>query len=79
MGDPVIRFIVYWGLYLGTLILGNHHMGFPDIRRRLLGCILEFTLAPPMYKKTSVGMSPRFLGNVHSLLSSGHACASHLV
>ena len=26
-GVPIIRIIVYWGLYWGPLILGNHHLG----------------------------------------------------
>ena len=26
LGIPMIRTIVYWGLYWGTLILGNCHM-----------------------------------------------------
>ena len=26
LGVPIIRTIVYWGLYLGTLIVGNYQM-----------------------------------------------------
>ena len=26
LGVPIIRIIVYWGLYWGTLILGNYHV-----------------------------------------------------
>ena len=26
LGVPIIRIIVYWGLYWGPLILGNYHM-----------------------------------------------------
>ena len=26
LGVPIIRIIVYWGLYWGTLILGNYHI-----------------------------------------------------
>ena len=26
MGVPIIRIIVYWGLYWGTLILGNYQI-----------------------------------------------------
>ena len=26
LGVPIIRTIVYWGLYWGTLILGNYHL-----------------------------------------------------
>ena len=28
-GVPIIRSIVFWGLYWGTLILGNYHIGCP--------------------------------------------------
>ena len=28
MGVPIIRFIVFGGLYLGPLILGNYHISF---------------------------------------------------
>ena len=27
LGIPIIRIIVYWGLYGGPLILGNYHIG----------------------------------------------------
>ena len=27
MGVPIIRTIVFWGLYWGPLILGNYHIG----------------------------------------------------
>ena len=27
LGVPIIRIIVYWGLYWGPLILGNYHIG----------------------------------------------------
>ena len=27
MGVPIIRTIVFWGLYWGPLILGNYHLG----------------------------------------------------
>ena len=33
---PIIRIVVYWGLYLGTLILGNYH-GALARRRKALG------------------------------------------
>ena len=26
LGVPIIRIIVFWGLYWGSLILGNHHL-----------------------------------------------------
>ena len=28
LGVPIIRFIVFWGLYWGPPILGNYHMGW---------------------------------------------------
>ena len=28
MGVPIIRTIVFWGLYWGPLILGNYHLVF---------------------------------------------------
>ena len=28
LGVPIIRIIVYWGLYWGLLILGNYHLRF---------------------------------------------------
>ena len=28
LGVPIIRIIVFWGLYWGPLILGNYHLGF---------------------------------------------------
>ena len=27
LGAPIIRIIVFWGLYWGSLILGNYHLG----------------------------------------------------
>ena len=27
LGVPIVRTRVYWGLYWGTLILGNYHIG----------------------------------------------------
>ena len=27
LGVPIIRIILFWGLYWGPLILGNYHMG----------------------------------------------------
>ena len=27
LGVPIIRIIVFWGLYWGPLILGNYHIG----------------------------------------------------
>ena len=29
LGVPIIRIIVYWGLYWGPLILRNYHVGHP--------------------------------------------------
>ena len=40
---PIIRTTVYWGLYLGTLVSGNHQIyrNFPgEIRQGLLALIL---------------------------------------
>ena len=28
LGVPIIRTMIYWGLYWGTLILGNYHLTF---------------------------------------------------
>ena len=33
LGVPIIRTIVFWGLDLGPLILGNYHV-FPGPKRR---------------------------------------------
>ena len=27
LGVPILRIIVFWGLYWGPLILGNYHLG----------------------------------------------------
>ena len=32
LGVPIIRTVVYWGLYWGTLILGNYHMFYMSHR-----------------------------------------------
>ena len=32
LGVPIIRSIVFWGRYWGTLIMGNHHVD-PNILR----------------------------------------------
>ena len=39
LGVPIIRAIVYWGLYWGTLIWGNYHMGtvYCQCSRRMVG------------------------------------------
>ena len=34
MGVPIIRIIVFWGLYWGPLILGNYHI---ELRTHYLG------------------------------------------
>ena len=31
-GVPIIRIIVFWGLYWGPPILGNYHMGIVRVR-----------------------------------------------
>ena len=28
LGVPIIRILVYWGLYWGPLILGNYNLGY---------------------------------------------------
>ena len=40
-GVPIIRTIVYWGLYWGPLILGNYHIGlrFWGFEFRVSGCL----------------------------------------
>ena len=35
LGVPIIRTIVYWGLYWGPLFLGNYHLGFGALRAAL--------------------------------------------
>ena len=35
LGVPVIRTIIFWGLYWGPLILGNYHVEIPRDNRRL--------------------------------------------
>ena len=32
LGVPIIRIIVYWGLYWGPLIQGNYHVGVVEIK-----------------------------------------------
>ena len=36
LGVPIIRTIVFWGLYWGTLIWGNYHVGLIRIKSREL-------------------------------------------
>ena len=31
LGVPIMRTVVYWGLYWGTLILRNYHVGFKGL------------------------------------------------
>ena len=35
LGVPIVRTIIYWGLYWGPLILGNYHVVFGKTRARL--------------------------------------------
>ena len=44
LGVPIIRTIVYWGLYWGTLILGNYHVVLWELgksRNRWSTCYLS--------------------------------------
>ena len=34
LGVPILRIIVYWGLYWGTLILGKYHLGHSGIGKK---------------------------------------------
>ena len=34
LGVPIIRVVVFWGIYWGPLLLGNHHVGIQCILRR---------------------------------------------
>ena len=39
LGVPIIRIIVFWSRYWGSLILGNYHVGFRGLGfREFLGC-----------------------------------------
>ena len=38
MGVPIIRTIVYWGLYSGTLILGDYHI---SLQEEALACFAD--------------------------------------
>ena len=33
LGVPIIRIIVYWGLYRGPLIMGNYHIGPQSLQK----------------------------------------------
>ena len=35
LGVPIIRIIVYWGLFWGPLIYGNYHIGIVDLQRKI--------------------------------------------
>ena len=37
LGVPIMRFIVFWGLYWGPPILGNYHMGVSQNEVYLFG------------------------------------------
>ena len=39
LGVPIIRTIVYWGLYWGPLIVGNYHI-LSQLWKRVIGLIL---------------------------------------
>ena len=59
LGVPIIRIIVFWGLYWGPLILGNYHMKEEGLGFGLRG--LRFRVA------TLNANKPSWL---HSLLST---------
>ena len=40
-GVPIIRIIVFWGLYWGSLMLGNYHLGYMDIWTEIQGLRIE--------------------------------------
>ena len=35
LGVPIIRAIIFWGLYWGPLVLGNYHIGLYRVFRGL--------------------------------------------
>ena len=35
LGVPIIRAIVFWGLYRGPLVLGNYHIRLSSVHLRL--------------------------------------------
>ena len=37
LGVPIIRTIVYWGLYWGPLILGNYHVMYLELEASAFG------------------------------------------
>ena len=39
LGVPIIRIIVFWGLYWGALILGNYHIGIMENKMETIGVI----------------------------------------
>ena len=49
LGVPIIRIVVFWGLYWGPPILGNYYIGFP----RSIGdciqvwCRIRYIIKPP--------------------------------
>ena len=38
LGVPIIRILVFWGLYWGPFILGNYYMTLPELQRRAHVC-----------------------------------------
>ena len=44
LGVPILRIIVYWGVYWGPLILGNYQMGSSQNSGPLL--VMDYVTAP---------------------------------
>ena len=73
LGDPIIRIIVYWGLYRGPPILGNYHirsgqglgLGVKHSAPNAL-YIYIYVYPEPLYPGPST-VSPSTLSNTHLL------------
>ena len=55
LGVPIIRIIVFWGLYWGSLILGNYHVGSRFVRHLRMpqvasSCIWVWSWQAPLGK-----------------------------
>ena len=71
LGVPIIRTIVYWGLYWGTLILGNYHIPW-----HTSWCIVELNIIPSNWaskafalKNPACSLTPQSKSNI-SVLST---------
>ena len=66
LGVPIIRIIVFWGLYWGPLILGNYHRPFGRCVRQVCGGhVLQsssFRFAPPNDRFQTYVRNPCSLG-----------------